>query len=664
MWLRVIAGVCWVAGVAQAASAADGVRAQRPNVLFLVADDLSTRVGAYGDAAAVTPALDRLAADGVIFERAYAAGTVCTPSRKSFLTGLGVGTVGWGNNNYLEEHPQTMTLPRWFREHGYQTAKVGKVQHGDEYEGPHDWDINLNQSYDFPAGNAGKLRRRLVSDDGRPVAVVDVRRDDQHSIDQGRTDAFLHFLDHQWNRSQPFFFALGYHAPHEPHEANRRHYEMHPPDSMPLVEPPPGATPMSMPYPENFRHWSDQVPEPVQREALQGYYAAVTGMDEQVGRALDYLAGEGLADDTIIVFTSDQGYCLGYRDCWAKHLLYPPVLRVPLIVRYPGMPNRGSRVAGLVELLDIFPTLTDLAGLPTPDGLHGRSFVPLIQQPGARGKSAARAQGILHRGSGRAVASHDAMYMEWQDGARREFYDLESDPDGWINLVDEPRFAAAVQSHRQLLRGGPVALDTTVELVNYDFADAPTPSQVDAAVVAEGVRASDLGESGDPDGGGSSPALTNFSGYALNIKRNAVDADPANFSDYLEFSLEAADGGRLVAESLELRFNSFSDGFSVAVHIDSGAGFEQVALIGGADNSALANSEQRLALGPLEAAAAITLRMECAHARPGGSANTTLQIAEIGVTGAVLGSAPGDTARTSRADAPAPRPRALSSASH
>ena len=611
--------------------------ADRPNVLFLIADDLSaSRVGAYGDAAAHTPALDRLAEEGVLFERAYAAGTVCTPSRKSFLTGLDVRTVGWGNNNFLADHPETMTLPRWFREHGYQTAKVGKVQHGDQYEGPYDWDLNYNQTYDFPAGNAGKVRTKLVSADGKPVAVVDVRRDDQHSIDEGRTDAMIEFLEEGWDRSKPFFFALGYHAPHEPHEANRRHYEMHPAGDMPLVEEPPDATPMTVPYPPNFRHWSAQVPESVRRQALQGYYAAVTGMDEQVGRALDYLRANGLAEDTIVVFTSDQGYCLGYRDCWAKHLLYPPVLRVPLIVRYPGMPNRGAEAVGVVELLDIFPTLTELAGLPTPSGLHGKSLVPLIRDPGDPGKEAAYAQGILHRGDGTAVTTSDGLYLEWQDSGTREFYDLAVDPSAWVNRADAPAYADEVARHARLLD---VEWDRAKPrlLVSYDFMAESIPAKTEPAVVAEGIDASAITETGDPDGGRSSPAPTNFSGASLNLKRSAVDPDGGNFSDFLEFSLEAMDGARLVAKALKLRFNSFSSGFGLTVFVDAGDGFVPAGSLGGADNADLANGTVRVVPEPAEPSARLVFRIEIHHENPVGPANTTLQIAEIGVEGFLVG---------------------------
>ncbi len=423
------------------------VNPQQPNVLFIIADDLATRLGCYGDSAAVTPNLDKLASEGVLFERAYAAGTVCTPSRKSFLTGLSVATVGHGNNNYLKDHPEAMTLPRWFRENGYQTAKVGKVQHTDEYEGPLDWDLNLNLTEKFPGGNVGKVRTPILGNDGQPLGHVDVRQDDQETIDEGRTDVFKKFIGSMREPSKPFFFVLGCHAPHGPNEANLRHYQMHPLAKVPLVIQPAGATPMVKSV--NFRFFQE-LPEDTQRLAIQGYYAAVSGLDEQIGRALKFLEEQGLSENTIVVFASDQGYCLGYRNCWAKHIVYPAVLQVPLIVRYPGMPNAGGRTAGLVELLDIFPSLCELAGLPIPDGLDGTSFVPLVKNPAGEGKPAAYAKGIM---SGEpVVTTRDWSYIEWDGGALKEFYHIRKDPNAWFNLSANPEVQPEMKRHKELLR--------------------------------------------------------------------------------------------------------------------------------------------------------------------------------------------------------------------
>jgi arylsulfatase A-like enzyme len=434
----------------QMSTPAGSATLQRPNVLFIIADDLATRLGCYGDSAAITTNLDKLASEGVLFERAYAAGTICTPSRKSFLTGLSVATVGHRNENYLKDHPEAMTLPRWFRENGYQTAKVGKVQHTDAYEGPLDWDLNLNLTEKIPGGNVGKIRTILYSEDDPPkeIGTVDVRQDDQETIDEGRTDVFKKFIGSMRDPSKPFFFALGCHAPHGPHEANLRHYQMHPLERMPLTIAPEGATPMVKSL--NFKGFFQELPDDTQRLAIQGYYAAVSGLDEQIGRALKFLEEQGLAGNTIVVFTSDQGYCLGYRNTWAKHIVYPPVLQVPLIVRYPGMPNAGSRTQGLVELLDIFPSLCELSGIPIPDGLDGTSFVPLVKNPAGEGKAAVYAQGIL---SGEpVVTTRDWTYMEWDKGTLKEFYNISKDTKAWFNLSANPENQQEMKRHKELLR--------------------------------------------------------------------------------------------------------------------------------------------------------------------------------------------------------------------
>ena len=422
------------------------------NVLFIIADDLALQLGCYGNKAAHTPSLDRLAEQGVLFERAYAGGTVCTPSRKSFMTGLHVKTIGWGNNNYLRDHPETMTLPRWFREHGYHTAKIGKVMHTDEYEGPYDWDMNLNEtetlSVDRPEVTYAYGSSAV---DGSPLMRTGIYADEDITLDKARVEGFERFIVEDWDRSRPFFFALGFHTPHQRNDAHQRYFNQLPSNSMPLTRAPEGATAMTKPFPGTFTWWTQDFPDDQERKAVQGYYAAVTMMDDLVGRTLAFLIKEGLGSNTIIVFTSDQGYNLGYRQIWAKHVLYPSVLHVPLIVRVPGMPNMGMRTKGLVELIDIFPTLVELTGIPIPDGLDGSSFAPLLENPNREGKEAVYAQGILHRGSGIAVTTKNFTYMEWDEGAYREFYDLRTDPDAWFNQVGNPAYSEEINYLNQLI---------------------------------------------------------------------------------------------------------------------------------------------------------------------------------------------------------------------
>ena len=495
-----------LAELALPVQAAENARPQtRLNVLFVIADDLNTRLGCYGDKQAHTPGLDRLAAEGVLFERAYAQAVVCTPSRKSFLTGLSPKITGPQNNNFMQEHPQTMTLPRWFRQNGYQTARVGKVEHTPEYAGPLDWDLSIQEK---PLPAKGLATYKFTDRNGTMLGFSQVRPDGQPTTDETNAHSFETFLLEQWDRTKPFFFALGFHAPHLPWEVQQHHLALHPLEQMPLVTTPAGATPMSKPpgyiprmlstlhnSPESVPTsaasanqvslYNSAIDQDTQRHMQQAYYASVSMMDEQLEGVLRFLENQGLADDTLVVFTSDQGYFLGYRGLWSKHYLYPEVLRVPLIVRVPGK-AKGARAPGIVELVDLFPTFVELASLPTPSGLEGESFAPLLKDPTLPGKPAAYAQGILYGGC--AVTTERFTLLDWKarpwmrptqlragpsedplkviqnlagtalrkevefelDGpqrwinvqvpieASREFYNLKNDPAAWFNLEGNP----------------------------------------------------------------------------------------------------------------------------------------------------------------------------------------------------------------------------------
>lgn len=489
---------------------------KRLNVLFVIADDLNTRLGCYADPQAHTPTLDRLAAEGVLFERAYAQATVCTPSRKSLLTGLSPKVTGAQNNNFMQEHPETMTLPRWFRQNGYQTARVGKVEHGPEYAGPMDWDLFIPEKFPSPKGG---VLRQFNDANGTSLGNSRVFPDAQPTTDETNTGSFETFLREQWDRSKPFFFALGFHAPHLPWDIHQRHLELHPLEKMPLVTPPEGATPMTKSpryiqkmlsslrktppsaaeiagFDDKVSAYNSSIDQATQRGMQQAYYASVSMLDEQLQRALGFLDAQGLTDNTLVVFTSDQGYFLGYRGLWSKHYLYPETLRVPLIVRMPGK-AKNARASGIVELIDLFPTFAELAGLPSPDGLDGKSFAPLLKDPTLPGKQAAYSHGVLF--GGHAVTTEAFTLLEWQarpwmmptgdrvqagkdplsvlkktvdaelrddvkvelDGpqfwlnaqvpieASQEFYDLKKDPAAWFNI--EGKAGEELLRHQHLL---------------------------------------------------------------------------------------------------------------------------------------------------------------------------------------------------------------------
>jgi iduronate 2-sulfatase len=418
----------------------------RPNILFLVADDLAVRLGCYGDRAAITPNLDRLAGEGVRFARAFAQGSVCIPSRTSFMLGL---NNRHAKSDHFLRNPDTMTLGRWFREHGYQTFSVGKVDHTEEYTDPKAWDIRVPISEAKPTAEIGP-RLRLDEDRGRKRAtVLTVGLADRPEAldDWARTAHAIQFLEKQRDPARPFFAVVGFHTPHTPWDSTKAIHEAHDPAKFLLESTPATASPL----PPRSLQWEPglEMSEGRQRESQRAYYAAVTELDAQIGRLLARLQAAGLAENTVVVFTSDQGYHLGWRGQWYKHTLSEQVLRVPLIVRHP-QGAKGAVANGIVELLDLFPTFCDLAGLPAPASLDGKSFRPLLADPKAEGKPAAFCWMPAMWGNGRTVRTERWRLIERADGSR-ELYDLDRDPLEYHNVIGDRGHAAVVMDLHAML---------------------------------------------------------------------------------------------------------------------------------------------------------------------------------------------------------------------
>jgi len=620
-------------------------RPEPPNILFIIADDLKTSLGCYSFAEVFTPCLDQLAKEGMTFERAYVQGAYCVPSRKSFLTGLSTAKVQPNNFNYYQANPGCLTMGRFFRANGYETISIGKSEHNFNPETPSagSWDYYIEeqtytsaQSFQdefYEDGDTGTNEARWVSN----VALYDELKD---HTDYRKVSIATNYFENTWNTNKPFFMTLGFHKPHVPWLSVREFYELYDAGTLQTFQNPVDMTPatdvMLINRPYAFT-------EARQRQMLQAYYACVSTIDSQIGRMLDYLRDRGMLDNTIVVFTSDHGFHLGYRGQWNKHNLYEEVAQVPLIFRYPAVVPAGTNTQAIAELIDIFPTLADLAGLPVPAGLDGLSQKPVLQDPARSVKDAAFTEidhdverdGKTVSVRGRAVRTDRWRYVEWGDNGSEgvELYDHDNDPMDFYNLASNAVYAAVADEHHQLI-AEQWGLTDSVCLLTYDFSDAPTSSKVDPGYVADSVSASDITESGDPDGGGTSPELTNFSGASLNIKRNSLNTTLADFSDYLTFTATAA-GQTIDPSYLEIRFNSFSNGFSLEVFVDTGSGFVSAGSLGGADNSALANTVQQINLSAVPSATSLVFRIECAHASPGSAANTTLQFSEINLYGIV-----------------------------
>ena len=451
-------GVVFARG-SQAAPAAD-----RPNVLFIVSDDLNTLVGCYGDPLAKTPHIDRLAARGVRFERAYCTFPLCGPSRNSFLTGLYPNSTGILANAQIfrQSIPEHVSLPQAFRQAGYFVGRIGKLYHynvpfsvgTDGHDDPASWELELNPAGVDRREEEPKIFSLQPGQFGGTLSwYASPRPDAEH------TDGLL-AADAEWvlqrcgrDRSRPFFLAVGFFRPHTPYVAPKDPYfGLYPEAAMPVVADV-KADQADLPAAAlgSYKKEQDKLTDELRRQALQAYYASISFMDAQVGRVLDALDTNGLADNTVIVFTSDHGYHTGEHGLWQKQSLFEESARVPLIVVAPGISRPGAVAAAPVSQVDLYPTLAALCGVQAPETLQGQSLVALLADPHKQGRGWALSQ-VGRRGGktqpsffGYSLRTPRWRYTEWDEGRQgRELYDHESDPKELVNLADSADHAATV----------------------------------------------------------------------------------------------------------------------------------------------------------------------------------------------------------------------------
>ena len=453
---------------------------ERPNVLLIAVDDLNVALGTYGEyPTAKTPNIDRLASEGVRFDRAYAQDPLCNPSRTSFLSGRRpASTDVYGNFTEPRHHMgDVVMLPEYFRAHGYLTARVGKIAHG-RYEGSVNWDISENaarREHYLPGvdrsevrdnswidgAEDGLSRAEILGHLGRPTGMPLTWRATDETEDEtpdGQTTRRVIEIMRA-NRDKPFFIGSGFHKPHQPWVAPATLFEQHPVSEVELPGGPPDDTddipaPALGGYPEDPDHTEEQ-----QRQAIAAYHATVTLIDVQVGLLLDALVELELERSTIVVFVSDHGFHLGeHGGLWRKHTQFEESTRVPLIVRVPGG-VAGAPTSALVELVDLYPTLTDLCGLPEPAGLEGTSFRPVLEDPGRPWKEAVFSEAKRNRAHGRSVRTARYRFTEWAplngDGPSEfELYDVENDPKEYDNLASTEGSEEIRQRLSRMLESG------------------------------------------------------------------------------------------------------------------------------------------------------------------------------------------------------------------
>jgi len=432
------------AGLSSAA-AADGVA--RPNVLFIAVDDLNDWIGCLGGhPRARTPHIDRLAARGTLFVNAHCQAPLCNPSRASLLTGLRPSTTGvYGLQpgiRAVQALKRHVTLPQYFAQHGYRTACFGKVFH--------DGSIPLSdRTNEFQVwGETGPMpyppKKFVETPD--PLKAVDwgvFPEDDREQADWKIASAAIRHIEAHTNK-QPFFLAVGFRLPHVPCFASKKWFDLYPEESV-VLPPVKEDDREDLPRFAGYLHW--RLPEP--RLAwlksngqwgpiVRAYLASTSFMDSQVGRLLDALDASGRASNTLVILWSDHGWHLGEKGITGKNTLWERSTRVPLIFTGPSI-SKNARCARPVELLDLYPTLIELCGLPEKSRLEGHSLAPQLKNAEAPRPWPAL---TTHNHDNHAVRDERWRYIRYADGSE-ELYDERADPNEWVNLARDPRHADA-----------------------------------------------------------------------------------------------------------------------------------------------------------------------------------------------------------------------------
>lgn len=426
----------------------------RPNIVFIAIDDLNDWVGCLdGHPQVQTPNIDRLAARGTLFSSAHCQSPLCNPSRTSVLTGLRPSTTGvYGLAPWFRRVPELkaiVSLPQYLRDHGYKTYSAGKIYHGGYGRSIQDNEFDV-----LGPGTQVKARpkQKLVdTPSGHPL--VDWGEFDHRDEDKGDWDvASWAVKELESEPQEPFFLSVGFFLPHVPCYASPKWFELYPEATTEL--PPVQANDRAdTPRASWYLHW--KLPEPRLKFLIEAdqwnnhvrsYLACVSFVDSQVGRVLDALEQSGQADNTIVVLWSDHGYHIGEKEITGKNTLWEPSTRVPLMFAGPGVAAEAD-CRQPVELLDIYPTLLELAGLPPREELEGQSLAPQLKDAAAQRERPAI---TTHNHDNHAIRSERWRYIRYVDGAE-ELYDMQADPHEFHNIIDDERHADVVAAHRKWL---------------------------------------------------------------------------------------------------------------------------------------------------------------------------------------------------------------------
>ena len=433
------------------------------NVLFIAVDDLNASLGCYDHPLVKSPNMDKLAARGVRFNRAYCQYPLCNPSRSSLLSGLRPDSTRiYGNGIPIRKmFPDIVTLPQLFKNNGYFSARVGKIYH---YGVP--GEIGTSGLDDAPSWNEFVNPRGRDRDDeadvinftpdrglGAALCWMEAKGTDGEQTDGKVAAEAIRLLKE--HKDKPFFLAAGFYRPHVPDIATKPYFDLYPLDKITLPKEPPEHIAKIPPIALTCRPLNYGVEEEKLRRFKRAYFASISFVDAQIGKLLDALDELGLADKTVLVLFGDHGWALGEHGQWQKQLLFEEVARVPFMIALPK-----AKVTGVsqrtVELVDIYPTLADLCGLTPPSNLEGKSLRPLLEDPKAPWSQPAITQ-VFRNPAGSQIMGYSVRterwrYTEWDGGtAGAELYDQDNDPHEYQNLAKHPRFAPTVAELKNLL---------------------------------------------------------------------------------------------------------------------------------------------------------------------------------------------------------------------
>lgn len=464
---------------------------KRPNFLLIFIDDLRTEIGCYGSGSVKAPNIDRLAREGLVFSRAYCQMAICNPSRASMMTGMRPDAIRVFNNetHFRKLNPSVVTLPQFLIRNGYVSIAVGKIYHN-TLPDPPSWSedkpvLPVDHIY---ASEETRARQR-----NREAAARKLGRSEnwiRACIRGPATEAF-DAPDHAYwdgavadkaiadlwklQKYQPFFLAVGFIRPHLPFVAPKKYWDLYKREEIPLAEndfPPKNAPRLAMnvltelasyeDFVRSHKLYEGHLTEVQARLLKHGYYACVSFIDAQVGRVLEGLDRMGLRENTIVILASDNGFKLGEHGSWCKYTNYEIDTRVPLIISAPGRIPQNASTEALAELVDLYPTVCEMAGLETPPGREGSSLVPLFDDPSRPWKTAAFSQflrGYFNRFMGCAMRTNRYRYVEWRDRldnylVTNELYDHAQDPLENENVAEYPENAELVKElSKQLAEG-------------------------------------------------------------------------------------------------------------------------------------------------------------------------------------------------------------------